>query len=297
MTSKQQQKYCFVISPIGDEGSAIRKRSDQVFNYIITPAVKKFKLKPIRSDQIASPGLITTQIIEHLMNAPLVIADLTNQNANVFYELAIRHMFQKPLIQMMEKGQKLPFDVHDVRTIFLDTSDMDSVEECKRILPVMIEETLKESSPADNPISRVIELDRLRSSENPQEQSEAKIMTMLQNIQTTVGEVQRVIDKPPQERALLSQLRVIEMTLGMLKTRLLLLQHDVGDDMLHSNIFSSYNTVVLALVDIIGEFPYDSLTESMLKATKRLLIFKDGSTFVSITDDDKGLTNGAKRTY
>ena len=45
-------KNCFVISPIGKEGSDIRKRSDLIFNYIIKPIVQEFGYEPIRADHI-----------------------------------------------------------------------------------------------------------------------------------------------------------------------------------------------------------------------------------------------------
>ncbi len=87
---------------------------------IIEPVLTddRFNYEVQRSDQIAEPGLITDQVIEAVMNADLAIADLTGANANAFYELAIRHMAQKPVIHVAQKGQKLPFDIKDYRAIF-----------------------------------------------------------------------------------------------------------------------------------------------------------------------------------
>ena len=76
------KKICFVIAPIGEPESDTRKRSDQVLQYIIRPAVESFGYKAVRADKIADPGIITNQIIRHIINDPLVIADLTGQNAN-----------------------------------------------------------------------------------------------------------------------------------------------------------------------------------------------------------------------
>jgi hypothetical protein len=77
-------KTCFVIAPIGEPESEIRKRSDQILKHVITPAVQQFGYEPLRADQIAEPGLISSQVIQHIMNDPLVIADLTGRNPNVF---------------------------------------------------------------------------------------------------------------------------------------------------------------------------------------------------------------------
>nr|WP_319537626.1 hypothetical protein [uncultured Methanospirillum sp.] len=114
------QKTCFVISPIGSSDSQIRSDSDKLLKYIITPPVKEFGYIIKRADELEKPGSITQQIIEMLLNADLVIADLTNHNPNVFYELAIRHATQKPYIQMIKEGQTIPFDVGDLRTIKYD---------------------------------------------------------------------------------------------------------------------------------------------------------------------------------
>src|SRR5688500_11983423 len=116
----QQKPLCFVISPIGAEGSDIRKRADQVLCHIIAPAVEACGYDYKRGDQIAAAGVITAQVTHLLMNCPLVIADLSGHNPNVFYELSIRHSVSKPCIQMIDAQDKVPFDVADQRTILYD---------------------------------------------------------------------------------------------------------------------------------------------------------------------------------
>src|ERR1039457_5304175 len=102
-----QPRTCFVICPIGEDGSSARFRSDMVMRLIIKPAVEAcgFGQKDIRADEIPKGGMITTQVIERLVDADLVIADLTDSNPNVFYELAVRHVVRKPLILLIERGQ------------------------------------------------------------------------------------------------------------------------------------------------------------------------------------------------
>lgn len=126
-----REKICFIIAPIGAEGSEIRKRSDTVFKHIIEPVAQECEYKPIRGDHLSDPGIITNHIIEHIVKDPLVIVDLTGHNANVFYELAIRHVTRKPTVQMIKKGEPIPFDVAAIRTVQIDINDLDSVEEGK----------------------------------------------------------------------------------------------------------------------------------------------------------------------
>ena len=87
-----------------------------------------------------------------IIECPLVIADLTDSNPNVFYELAIRHAFRKPYIQVISKGQKIPFDLSGIRTIEVDIQDLDSVEKAKNEIENQILEFDKGHIP-DSPIS------------------------------------------------------------------------------------------------------------------------------------------------
>lgn len=113
------ERVCFVIAPIGEPQSETRKRSDQILRCIICPAVESKGFTAVRADQISEPGIITNQIIQHTVNDPLVIADLTDRNPNVFYELAVRHAVRKPFVQIARYGEELPFDIAATRTVFL----------------------------------------------------------------------------------------------------------------------------------------------------------------------------------
>ena len=150
------EKICFVIAPIGKLGSDTRKRSDQVLQHIIRPAVESCGYKAVRADCIANPGIITNQIIRHVVDAPLVIADLTEQNANVFYELAIRHFFRKPFVQIIDKVEDIPFDLSAMRTIQVDYQNSESVEEAKNQIKKQIQSLEASPSSLENPISEAL---------------------------------------------------------------------------------------------------------------------------------------------
>jgi len=111
---------CFVISPIGQEGSEIRKHADDVFEYVIKPAMDACNIKAFRSDHLDKPGKISEQMFQAIYTSDLCIAVLTGHNPNVFYELAIAQSAQRPVIILIEKGQQLPFDIKDLRYIDYD---------------------------------------------------------------------------------------------------------------------------------------------------------------------------------
>ena len=160
-----ETKSCFVISPIGEDGSATRKRADQILRYVIKPAVEECGYTANRADEIDELGMITSQIIQRVIDDDLVVADLTESNPNVFYELAIRHVAKKPIIQLIDKEEKIPFDVYDVRTVKMDHRDLDSVAQAKSAIIKQIKSM--ETNPVDleTPVSVAVGLKELSRSE------------------------------------------------------------------------------------------------------------------------------------
>lgn len=122
-------KKCFVISPIGDENSEERKRSDKLFNYIVNPVCND-EFEVIRADKIQHNNKITDEIIKNLKDADLVIADITDHNPNCFYEIGFRFALNPAIILMRDKQSTIPFDIKDIRVIEY-TTDVGDVENAK----------------------------------------------------------------------------------------------------------------------------------------------------------------------
>jgi len=158
MSEGESRKIIFVICPIGESGSPDRWRSDQILSYIISPVAKDLGYEVVRADKISEPGMITTQIIRQLLEVPLVIADLSGHNPNVFYELAIRHAIRKPVILMIEKGQKIPFDIAGLRTIELVTEsfDLGSIEKAKEEMRAHIVSIQENPSKVESPVTTAV---------------------------------------------------------------------------------------------------------------------------------------------
>ena len=91
-------KTCFIISSIGKEGSEIRAKADEKFDLIFEPVLNELGYGVTRADKIGSPGSISREIVENIISSDLVIADVSDENPNVFYELAIRNAVKKPVI-------------------------------------------------------------------------------------------------------------------------------------------------------------------------------------------------------
>jgi hypothetical protein len=143
---------CFVITPIGDDSSPTRRAIDGLVDAAIEPTLKDLGFRVEVAHRLSKAGSITNQVIELLLSADLVIANLTDLNPNVMYELAVRHAARKPVVILADHATDLPFDVADERTIFY-TNDMAGVPELARKLRVMAAVAVEDEQP-DNPIYR-----------------------------------------------------------------------------------------------------------------------------------------------
>ena len=150
------EKVCFVISPIGKEGSEVRKHADSVMIEIIEPIVSSFGYKIIRADKYQVPGQITYQIIELIASADLLIADLSFHNPNVFYELALRHITRKPFIHLIREGEEIPFNIKDIRAIPFDLEDEESIKKARSDLKEQIKSIEKGKHGAIQHISTLL---------------------------------------------------------------------------------------------------------------------------------------------
>jgi hypothetical protein len=190
---------CFVIAPIGEPDSPIRKRSDQVFDYLIKPAAEECGFTALRADQIAQPGIITSQVIQHLIEDPMVVADLTGPNANVFYELAIRHAFRRPYVQIIEQDEQLPFDVFGIRSIRFTYRYIDSLNMARAEMVKQMNSLLSDGADVESPITTAVNLSTLKHSDKPIDRQFAEVLTAIAELKQQVGSLQRqaTVPAPP----------------------------------------------------------------------------------------------------
>jgi hypothetical protein len=111
---------CFVLMPFGRKPDATGSMVDfdAVYRDLIGPAIQAAGLKPIRADEEMSGGIIHTPMFERLLLCEYAVADLTTANANVFYELGVRHAYRPwSTVLLFAEGTRLPFDVAVLRAI------------------------------------------------------------------------------------------------------------------------------------------------------------------------------------
>jgi hypothetical protein len=89
---------------------------DMSYQNMIKPAVEAAGLKCIRADDIVHSGMIDVPMYEQLLNADVVVADLSTSNKNALYELGVRHALRPyTTVVIAEDGIKIfPFDLNHV---------------------------------------------------------------------------------------------------------------------------------------------------------------------------------------
>lgn len=141
---KLNSEKCFVITPIGGENEPIRRHIDGVYDAAIVPVLAHFGYTPEIPHRMSMPGSINKQIIQKIYDSDLIIANLTNINPNVMYELALRHCFNKPALIIAEEGTDLPFDINNERTIFYINDAQGILDLKKKLLKAIGEIRAKE---------------------------------------------------------------------------------------------------------------------------------------------------------
>ena len=111
---------CFVLMPFGQkpDGAGEMIDFDAVYATLIRPAIEDAGLEPIRADEEMTGGIIHKPMFERLVLCDYAVADLTTANANVFYELGVRHAVRPwSTVLLFAEGGRLPFDVAPLRAI------------------------------------------------------------------------------------------------------------------------------------------------------------------------------------
>jgi hypothetical protein len=115
-----QRPLCFVLMPFGtkDDPAIGTVHFDAIYEQIIRPAVEAAGMQCVRADEEWVGGIIHKPMFERLLLCDYAVADLTMANANVYYELGIRHATRPwSTVLLFQEGFRLPFDVNPLRAL------------------------------------------------------------------------------------------------------------------------------------------------------------------------------------
>jgi hypothetical protein len=93
-----------------------------LYKDVIHPVAKTLGFDAFHVGEVSGPGLILQDITRAIVEADVVIADITPANQNVFYELGYSHALRKPTILLAERTKQLPFDVSGYRCLMYDNT-------------------------------------------------------------------------------------------------------------------------------------------------------------------------------
>ncbi len=114
----ERKKICYVIMPYGNASQELQDHYELVFQLLIKNPAEAQGYQVIREDHLGQPGDITRNIMRHLAEGALVVADISGQNWNVAYELGVRHALVKGgTILLCDNETKLPFDISNLKVI------------------------------------------------------------------------------------------------------------------------------------------------------------------------------------
>jgi hypothetical protein len=118
-----QHPKCFMIMPFGIQDL------DDLYNEFILPVLVDCKLDCARGDDIFGSNVVMDDVKAAIARADLVIADLTGQNPNVFYEVGIAHTLERPVLLLSQSLEDIPFDLRNRRILPYEYTPMG----CKRL--------------------------------------------------------------------------------------------------------------------------------------------------------------------
>lgn len=153
---------CFVLMPFGEKVDASGKKIDfdVIYEGLIRPAIEKAELEPIRADEERAGGIIHKAMFERLILCDYAVADLTTANANVFYELGVRHAVRpyKTALIFADKSQ-LPFDVNLLRAFPYKLDNNGKLADKDRDVEILTQNLyhLKQETYTDSPLFQLLD--------------------------------------------------------------------------------------------------------------------------------------------
>ena len=149
------KKKCFVITPVGAEGSEIRIEANGIIRGVLEPLLKD--TYDVKAAHLSTNSVqITKEIIQDIHAADLIIANLTGSNPNVMYELSLAHALRKPVIHIIREGEVPPFDISVHRYISYKNNMLGAVHLSEN-LSEFIDQVISVGENISNPITDAID--------------------------------------------------------------------------------------------------------------------------------------------
>ena len=141
----EADKTVFVAAPSGEP-------FDSVYSKLIAQPLARSGFRVDRAQDLSSARNILADIVQGIEGADIVVADLTDLNPNVFYEVGVAHALRKPVILLTQDIDTLPFDLQQYRTIAYSI-DFDKAERLADELKRLVARVAADNRLASGPFS------------------------------------------------------------------------------------------------------------------------------------------------
>lgn len=187
MSTDKERKDCFIVMPIADMEGYEAGHFKRVYQNIIAPSCKEAGFHPVRADDVGRTNLIHVDILGRLLEAEMVICDLSGHNPNVLFELGIRQAFDKPTVLIQEKGTPSIFDISTLRyTDYPRAMRYDSVLEVQQRLVDNLKETYAHRNDDNNvnSIIRLLSLSKPAEIKNTSDPQSAQLSVLISEVRS-----------------------------------------------------------------------------------------------------------------
>ncbi len=140
---------CFVIMPFGKKADHEGKPIDFdfVYEHVIKAGVEDVGIECERCDEINDTGSIHLKMFRGIFNADVAVVDITSLNANVFYELGVRHALNKHVTLVIRKaGSPIPFNINGLTVIEYNIDDEKAINNSRETIENFVRNGLKKQS-------------------------------------------------------------------------------------------------------------------------------------------------------
>jgi len=130
-----------------------KARYDPVFSNVYRSLCADFRYDCLRADSIRNSRAIFADIVDGILGADLILADLSGANPNVFYELGLAHAAGRNVFMTAERAtfsRQLPFDIRTYRVVMYENSDAGLIKlktELRSYFSALASAKLKASNP------------------------------------------------------------------------------------------------------------------------------------------------------
>jgi response regulator RpfG family c-di-GMP phosphodiesterase len=157
-STKTPPKKCFVIMPFSSTKSCSKQEWNEIYSKLIKPAVENAERGYLCERSSALMGSIIEEVLDSLNRADIVIADMTDRNPNVLYELGVRHALRNSTILIAQSLTDIPFDLQPYAAQEYQWKLADDKKAFKKRIRELIELIENEPDKAISPVRKYLKM-------------------------------------------------------------------------------------------------------------------------------------------